>query len=97
MTKKIGENDNRYADLVFLQRGVVENHKGMVAGFWIRGRKGKREVFLFEKPIKREKYGHVEEKSIMVNGRLMHNVPVTVCPTMNSFTHWGKYTEDKNT
>ena len=79
-------------NLIFLEKGVIEDHKGRVAGFWIHKRKGNgKEVHLFEKPIKKVKPYRVEYKTIMVDGKPVENVPVKVYPMMSSFTHWGKY------
>jgi len=77
--------------LVFKDRGVVEDLDGKVAGFWIRGRKGKRTLYLLEKAVKRTKPYRIERKTITVNGQEIPNVPVKVYPLVNSLTHWGKY------
>lgn len=79
--------------LNFLDRGIVEDDEGLVAGFWIRGRKGKREIHLLEKPIKRRRPYKVERKTIMIDGKPFHDCPVKVYPQLNSLTHWGKYRE----
>jgi len=84
------DTPNEHKDLIFKPLGVVEDKSGRVAGFWIRKRKGKKEVYLFEKAIRRVKPYRVEYKTIMVDGRPVHNVPVKVYPLVNSFTHWGK-------
>lgn len=78
-------------DLVFRDKGVVETPNGLIAGFWIRDRKGKRETHLFAKPIKRTRFFRVERKTIVVDGQAIHDVPVKVYPQVNSLTHWGKY------
>ncbi len=83
------ENENE--DLILKERGVVEDGCGRVAGFWIRGRRGRQKTFLFEKPIKRADPYRIERKTISVDGRTFYNVPVKVCPPASSFTHWGKY------
>jgi len=85
--------ENEQSKLNFLDRGVVEDDRGMVAGFWIRGRKGKREIHLLEKPIKRKKPYRIERKTIMIDGKPVHDYPVKVYRQMNNLTHWGKYKE----
>jgi len=85
------EELNEEQDLVFRDKGVVENQKGLIAGFWIRDRKGKKEIHLFAKPIKRTRFYRIEHKTIMVDGHPVHDVPVKVYPLVNSLTHWGKY------
>ena len=85
------ENLTKEQDLVFRDKGVVETPKGLIAGFWIRDRKGRREIHLFAKPIKRTRFFRVERKTITVDGQTIHDVPVKVYPLVNSLTHWGKY------
>lgn len=79
------------SSLVYRPKGVIEDRTGLVIGFWVRGRKGRREAYFFEKPIKRGPPYHVECKSIFVDGQLVHDVPVEVYPEVNSLLHWGKY------
>ncbi len=84
-------HDMQEQELIFREKGVVEDRNGRVAGFWIKRRKGRRETYLFEKPIKRVKPYRVERKTIMIDGNPVHDVPVKVYPLVNSLTHWGKY------
>ena len=85
--------DKEKSGLRYKKKGVVENGEGLVAGFWIKQRKGHRETFLFEKPIKRVKPYRIEHKTITAGGKVFRDVPVRVYPLMNSLNHWGKYSK----
>ncbi|RJO65847.1 MAG: hypothetical protein C4523_15035 [Myxococcales bacterium] len=78
-------------DYIFRERGVIEDADGRVAGMWVRHRKGRKEMYFFTKPIKKRRPYRLEHKTIVVDGRVMENVPVRVYPLVNSLTHWGKY------
>jgi hypothetical protein len=78
-------------DLVYKTNGIVETTDGLVAGFWIRTRRGKR-AHLLAQPIKRKARPYrIERKTIMVDGQPFEDVPVKVYPQCNSFSHWNKY------
>lgn len=76
-------------ELTCKPRGIVEDAAGRVAGFWVRGRKGRRHLYTFARPIEREAPYRVEEKDILVDGE-PHRVPVRVYPLVDSLLHWGK-------
>lgn len=80
----------RSENLVFARRGLLETADGRVAGLWVRTRRGRR-VHLFTHPIRRARAeSRVERKTIYVDGKPVHDVPVTLCPPGTSLIHWGK-------
>ena len=78
----------------FEPRGVLKNDEGEVVGMWMKGKRGKRYFYLFEKPIQPEQPPYrIEYRDLEVGGKIYPNQPVKVYTSVCSVTHWGKKAE----
>lgn len=78
------------SNLTCAPKGLILDESGRVAGFWVRGRKRRVHTHLFAQPIERNPEVTEQVKDIWLDGRLIRNVRVQVCPTVSCFLHWGK-------
>ena len=74
----------------FEPKGILKDRDGNVAGIWIKGKRGKRYIYLLEKPVPpAQSKCKVELRDVEINGTIYRDVPVEIWPPVSGMLTWG--------
>jgi len=73
----------------FAARGILKTRDGLIAGMWIKGKRGKRYVYLLDTPLPPAAEQYVtERRDVEINGEMHRDVEVRVYKPITPFIAW---------